>query len=339
MLLDRGGAAVLSDLAHGRRDPGRADWISRLTGRGARLRHRVEADLRARALARALPSRLPRLLRGHLPGNGVYLNVGHSNYSARVLNALPKGIANAVMIHDTIPIDHPGFVVPGRSDQLRQTLARGARNADVILVPSEAVAASVRGQFHDVQPLVAPLGIAAPMAEQAPSMRSERPYFVTIGTIEPRKNHRLLLEVWSLMRGPPDLHIIGRRGWRNTELFASLDAHPLKDTHIFEHNQMDDASVRAYLIGAKALLMPSYAEGYGLPPLEAWSVGTPAVVSDLPVFRETLGSSGIYLKPDDAYGWATTIRRLTEGKQTLPPAPKIPTWRAHFEVVEQALGF
>ncbi|MEL7380754.1 MAG: glycosyltransferase family 1 protein [Pseudomonadota bacterium] len=330
---------MLSDLAHGRREPGRADMVSRLTGNGQRMRHRVEADLRSVCLARALPSLLPKMLRAWLPKSCVYLNVGHSNYSDRVLRALPQDVTNALMVHDTIPLDHPGFVVPGRSDQMRAMLIRAAQAADRVIVPSIAVQARLSQHIDPDKLLVAPLGITPLAAEPLPINASSKPYFVVIGTIEPRKNHRMLLEAWSLLQDPPELHIIGRRGWRNTELFALLDQHPLQGSKIFEHNQMDDGEAHGYLAGATALLMPSYAEGFGLPPLEAWALGTPAVVSDLPVFRETLGACGIYVDADDAYAWSTIIRRLTEGTQTLPATPKIPTWREHFEAVEQALRF
>ena len=162
-------------------------------------------------------------------------------------------------------------------------------------------------------PVIAPLGVEAP-AIQRPE-RDESPYFVSIGTIEPRKNHGVLLQAWDVLakdmapEDVPDLHIIGRRGWHAETFFRQLDAHPLRGRKIHEHGQMPDTEMHHLLAGARALLMPSLAEGYGLPPLEARALGVPSFVSDLPIFRETLGLSGVYLDPMDAYGWAKHIRR------------------------------
>ncbi|MDT9702392.1 glycosyltransferase, partial [Streptomyces sp. P17] len=89
-----------------------------------------------------------------------------------------------------------------------------------------------------------------------------RPRFVTLGTIEPRKNHALLLDVWDSLPPPrPQLVVIGRRGWADQALFARIAATP----DVAEFNTLDDGQVAAVLTGAQALLMPSFAEGFGLP--------------------------------------------------------------------------
>ena len=171
------------------------------------------------------------------------------------------------------------------------------------------------------------------------------PYFVTLGTIEPRKNHTFLLDVWEALAerppatGLPRLLILGTRGWCNEALFARLDAHPLRGTAIEERAGLSDGAVAALVAGAAGLLFPSLAEGFGLPPLEAAARGVPVVAAPLPVYRETLGDIGVYLPVTDRYSWVKTIEGLAEerlrAERTAPlrPAVDSPTWEAHFKAV------
>ncbi len=66
------------------------------------------------------------------------------------------------------------------------------------------------------------------------------------------------------------------------------------------------------MAGARAVLMPSFAEGFGLPPGEALSVGTPALVSDIPAHREAVGEAGEFLPPKNPEAWVAAIERLLD---------------------------
>ena len=112
--------------------------------------------------------------------------------------------------------------------------------------------------------------------------------------------------------------------------------------HVFEHNGLGDGAVSALVSGARALLMPSHAEGFGLPPAEALALGTPAIVGDLPVYREVLGNNPVYLNTHDMYSWANEILEFARGRNRGPTAasggvPELPTWQAHFDLVFKAL--
>jgi glycosyltransferase involved in cell wall biosynthesis len=167
-----------------------------------------------------------------------------------------------------------------------------------------------------------------------------------LGTIEPRKNHALMLEVWEGLAAAlppgrmPQLHVIGPTGWRVEGLMARLADHPLRGRAIHLHGPLPEAAVQAHLARAAALLFPSLAEGYGYPPLEAALAGALPICSDLPVFRETLGNSAVYLAPTDAYPWMETIKKHVLGTEVLPtlPAPLAPDWAAHFDTVGKALA-
>jgi glycosyltransferase involved in cell wall biosynthesis len=169
---------------------------------------------------------------------------------------------------------------------------------------------------------------------------------VMLGTIEPRKNHALMLDVWEMLakRLPPEvmpqLHIIGPTGWNVAALMDRLHAHPLLGRAIHLHGALPDVAVHDHLARAGALLFPSLAEGYGYPPLEAALAGALPICSDLAVFRETLGNTAVYVTGQDAYSWMETIQKHLVVSNDLPslPAPDAPGWDAHFEIVGASLA-
>jgi glycosyltransferase involved in cell wall biosynthesis len=122
------------------------------------------------------------------------------------------------------------------------------------------------------------------------------PYFVICSTIEPRKNHLLILQEWRELvqregAGAPKLVIVGGRGWKFEAVAALLDRSPVLRGHVIEVSGLTTPSLKQLLDGARALLMPSFAEGYGLPVVEALSAGVPVIASDIPVFRKNAGTA------------------------------------------------
>lgn len=326
----------------------RASWFDRLRGSGG-PRAQMEAGLRARALARAPHARLTGLIARHLPRPATYLNVGQTTVRPNTLARLKRvpGLQITVMVHDTIPLDFPQFTRDGEPERFRTTLEATLALADLVICNSAATAADVGRHAKGRLPrlLVAHPGIdlAPPDPTLIPPDLDLLPqYFVTLGTIEPRKNHALLLDVWEdILREIPEaeaprLLIIGRRGWRNADVFARLDSAPFMGRVVHELPGLPDAAVSALLAGAKGLLMPSRAEGFGLPYLEGAALGLPVVAAPLPVAKEVLGPAGIYADPDDRYLWHGEILRLahhTTSVQAAPGAVVIPTWAEHFKTV------
>lgn len=336
VLLGPAGAAEI--LHHAKtNDWGPIDLLGRLS-RGPEMRRRAEADLRRHALARCLPQSLAAMLRRRLPVGVSYLNTGHSNVTDRVLKAVRsiKGAQVAVLVHDTIPLDYPHYQRPETLKKFKNFLSLVTQNADLVICNSHATLSDCQrhmeafGRIPDG--LVAPLGIERTRPARAVDAPQQR-YFVTVGTIEPRKNHALLLDIWDGFaaegRTAPHLVICGARGWNNDAVFARLDAgNPLVD----ERAGLSDAEIAALLITSRGLLFPSFAEGYGLPPAEAAALGVPVVASDLAVYREILDDIPIYLSPSDVYSWRKKIEQLNEQRpSTNPFAP--PSWTSHFNTV------
>ena len=345
-LLDREGAAALRARLAGARPWGGPDLRARLSPLPA-MRARAEADLRRLALARCTKGGLAAMLRRALPAGTAYLNVGHSNLRAGVLDAfraLP-GARIAVFIHDAIPLDFPDLQRPETVPRFARRMRRAWQMADTVICPSRAAAADLRRHFgpREAPPIVAPPGVqlAAPDEDALPAGFDLRaPFFLCLGTIEPRKNHAMLLDLWEGWgpdTRPGTLVIAGRRGWNNAPVFARLDA---GIAGVREFNALSDGAVAALMARARAVLMPSLAEGFGLPAAEAAARGVPLIASDLPVFREILGNYPIYLPPQDGYSWAEKIRELANRAHSVALARnrraervKLPDWAAHFNLV------
>lgn len=346
-LLDRRGVSALLDRASGRVAPGPADLAGRLIWREAPLRARAEADLRRLSLARVAVPGLGRLLR-RLPAGFIYLNLGHANLTPRVFAAVKAlGGRAGVLVHDTIPLDHPEFARAGIPAVFRRKMRAVADGADLVIHSAKATRAATDtalARLGRVPPgIVAPLGLdlAAPDPGQLPpGLPPARPFALVLGTIEPRKNLALLADVWANHRPALDLIIAGHRGWAESALFERLAATP----GIVLSGALPDRAVAALMGSAEALLFPSLAEGYGLPPLEALARGLPVICADLAVLHETLGDLAVYLDPRDVYSWAKEIRALaTPGarhrggaKGTDATGFVPPSWEAHFKTVLSA---
>jgi glycosyltransferase involved in cell wall biosynthesis len=179
----------------------------------------------------------------------------------------------------------------------------------------------------DFPVLAAPIPVAPIFAETPapdPALQGV-PYFVICSTIEPRKNHLMLLQVWrELVRrdGPtaPKLVIVGGRGWKFEAVAALLDRSPALRGHVVEVSGLTTPSLKHLLDGARALLMPSFAEGYGLPVVEALTAGVPVVASDIPVFREICGIRATLISPLNGEAWLEAVRALANTERRSPNA-------------------
>ncbi len=275
---------------------------------------------------------------GDSPG-ALYVQVSphHLTRENQVANLLGRERARFVcLVHDLIPIEFPEYARPSGADLHCQRMACVANLADAVIANSAATGASfarwIEGGDARLRPgiavpetHVALLG-TEPVPEVAPWRFDDgRPYFLCLGTIEPRKNHLLLLHLWRALAETmpaveiPRLVIVGRRGWENEQVLDMLERSPALQPHVTELSGCPDARLAGLLRGARALLMPSFAEGYGMPVAEALSVGTPVICSDLAAMREVGGDVPDYLDPLDGPNWRSVL---------LDHAAKGPLWQA-----------
>lgn len=285
-----------------------------------------------------------------------YLNVGHTGLDSA---GFPTWVVAAdvqpiYFVHDLIPITHPQYCRAGEDQRHRERMLTVLRTGAGVIANSQVTLDELsRFAAADEVPmppsLVAWLGTDS-VALAGPSEMPDRPTFVSTGTIEGRKNHLLLMKVWSRLVADmgdkaPRLLIIGQRGWEAESVFGLLDGDEKLRCHVIELGRCSDAEMANHLACARALLFPSFVEGYGLPLIEALGAGVPVIASDLPVFRELAGTLPHYLKPNDEPGWAQAIVEYAK-PDSLARAEQLerikgfrpPDWRSHFDRVESWLA-
>ena len=290
------------------------------------------------------------------PRDTVTIIPSHQNWHAEAWLKQRRGRGGRLVLflHDVIPIHYPEYAREGGARRHHERITNALTTADAFIVNSAETARALAGEAELLSRsaprcLVAPLGTEAVHIPQAPATFA-RPYFVTVGTIEPRKNHMLLLLLWRQMvemgvADIPALVVIGRRGWENEQVVDLLQrSRALKDL-VIERNDMGDAERARWIKGARALLMPSFAEGFGMPVNEALSLGTPVIASNLPVYGESAGDVPDYVDPLDGPSWRAAILDYASPNSAARARQlgrlerwRAPCWNQHFERVDNLLS-
>ena len=293
-------------------------------------------------------------------GNGagrVYLNIGHTGLDSHgFLKWVSKTDVRPIyFVHDLIPITHPQFCRDGEEARHRKRMSTVLKTGCGVIGNSQATLDELT-RFARMENLPELPGVAAwlgttrfesrTLSEPAP----DRAIFVIVGTIEARKNHLLLLNIWKRLVArfgsqAPRLLIIGQRGWEAEHVFNVLDRDETLRGHVAELGACSDDELSSHLRSARALLFPSHAEGYGLPLVEALGLGVPVIASDLPVFREIgQGIPGL-LPTGDETAWQTAILDFVRPESASRTAQlermkrfAAPNWSSHFNEVERWLS-
>ena len=286
----------------------------------------------------------------HLPDGACYLNVSQfplwvPSYF-RWLEGRPD-VKAVFFIHDLLPLELPEYFPASEAPRHLRRLQNLARFGAGAIVTTETVRAALATHLARIGSslpiLVAPTPMSPVFAGPGePDARlAGSAYFVCCSTIEPRKNHLLLLHVWRelvarLGAAAPRLVLVGKRGWQFGPVADLLSRAPAMRSHVLEVRGLTTPGLRRLLDGARALLMPTFGEGYGLPVHEALAAGVPAITSDIPVFAGIDSPLLTRLSPIDGEAWLQAIVRAASGSRPLTAgAGRIPLeWQTYFTDVE-----
>jgi glycosyltransferase involved in cell wall biosynthesis len=285
----------------------------------------------------------------------VYLNTSHNQLETpqRLAWADTRQTRRAFFIHDTIPIDYPEFVAPVSPGRHERRLATVAQMASHVIVNSQTTRRHIEAHLsrtrQNVPPIsVLPLGVAdAFMRLQRlgapPARPGAHPYFVTLSTIEPRKNLLFLFAVWRRLvarhgAATPRLVVVGARGWENENIADILDRSRELGPYLVEVSDLCDDGLAHLIHGATGLLQPSSIEGFGLPLVEGLTVGVPVVASDIAAHREVADGFATFLDPIDGPSWMATVEALASAESGLAATVRAAnrtyrplTWNEHVD--------
>ena len=209
---------------------------------------------------------------------------------------------SVMTIHDLSPWMDPAWHAEADRVRNRTPMLLRLGLATLVITPSEAVRRQAIERFR----LHAGRVVAVPLAARsnfrpAPTGHNDPPFFLFVGTLEPRKNLHLLLDAWREVRKSytVDLVLVGRRRADFSELPAEPGLHVAGLVP-------DDELPRLYS-GALAFLYPSYYEGFGLPVLEAMQCGAAVIASADPAIAEVTGGAAVLIDVHDQRAWREAL--------------------------------
>jgi glycosyltransferase involved in cell wall biosynthesis len=234
---------------------------------------------------------------------------------------LPGTISRVTFIHDLTPILFPDLH-RWHSQFLQKIFLRRILNkANLIVANSDNTRKDICNVYpencHKVKRIYP--GISAiykPITDPGipGKLQIRTPYFLFVGTLEPRKNLRTLLEAFRIFkegdREGYTLVIAGGKGWKSEPFFRELLSHPFKKDIACIGYVATDALPGLYT-RATALIYPSLYEGFGLPVAEAMSCGTPVITANNSSLPEAGGRLALYFDATDAEGLAKRIREVS----------------------------
>lgn len=236
------------------------------------------------------------------------------------IGPLVSGIPIIATIHDVSPFVHPECFPVTRGIYLRWMLTQAVEHARLVLAVTEWQAGHIRKVFPQLHNrlLVHPETVHSVYWEEGDVGEEEslevlgnRPFVLSVGTLEPRKNIARLVKAWASAKVESDLVIVGRWGWKYAELKSLLEDHGPSEQQsekftlrrlpdgraILHFSQMSDHGLKYLYQTAQCLAYPSLFEGFGLPVLEAMASGCPVVTSKNSAMEEVAQDCAWYCDP------------------------------------------
>lgn len=253
-----------------------------------------------------------------------------------------KGGRNIVCLYDILPLIYPAAFPPALTQRFEEWLSRIVLPSDGVIADSRAAAESLR-DYLDAKGRTKhglPLGwwrlgadfvgaSTGEASERAKAIAGGKPYFLGVGTIEPRKGYPVVLDALDKLWGEgadPTYVMVGGKGWGMRQFERRVKRHPEFGKRLFWLDRASDADLALLYRNARALALASVAEGFGLPIVEAANYGAPVIATDIAVFREVAGDSARYFRLLDSDDLAARLREALAGKLS-PPMVAQTSWR------------
>lgn len=323
------------------------------------LRYAVYQLARLGSLSHVLPWRLARLI-GAAPqddarasrlmaqaGDVLVLldSSWHSDFFALTEKLKSEGVGIVAVVYDLIPLTHPQFCDENLVRVFDHWFGWVARTADGFVAISQTISEQVR---QDVSRRMGPqagalkwhgyfrLGSDLDQGQTSGLVRKPvlsmfsqgLPVYLMVSTIEPRKNHVYLVnafeKIWA-NGGQVALCIVGKVGWKCAELVHRITQHPELGKRLFMFNDLSDTELERCYQQSRALVFPSFVEGFGLPLVEAMQRGLPAFASDIAVFREVGGEFLAYFDIGDPASLAHSVLAFESSGQ-FPAQKPVSDW-------------
>jgi len=223
-----------------------------------------------------------------------------------------RGVKIVTQLYDVIPVTHPQFCHETTTMNFLLYLGANLQYADLILTSAKATCKALNEITEQIKiapkkMTVVPLGSdfdkkgrqKQKEVEESIKKIATGTYILMVGTIEPRKNHRLLLDAFDEELSDLGIKVIfaGRMGWNVKELEERIRNHNLLNRQLFFIRRPEDAVIDYLYKHAFLVAFPTFNEGFGLPVIEALERGTPVIASDIDVLHEVAGDYVDYFDP------------------------------------------
>lgn len=275
----------------------------------------------------------------------------------RMVGVSPRTV-KLVRYHDTIPVSEPDLLGDGLYTTVHYlSLLRCAKDS-YFVCNSEATRDSLVRLLPDIEPFAHVIPCALDLAitkgahlvrvadvvqarrthvalgdDHAPSggVSHVGRYILMVAAIEPKKNIVTGVRAWERVRAEhPDLKLIlvGNKGWAAEQTYAAMRPH-VNSGELLHLQNVPFVELQALMLNAELLLFPSYAEGFGYPPMEAMALGTPSVVSDIAAHRSILGGLATFADPYSPQNLADRIGEVLAARAGAPRGEPTAAMMAH----------
>ena len=268
-----------------------------------------------------------------------------------------RGVSVQFVLYDLLPALRPQWFPADLAKHMQRWYRAITDVADRVIAISRSVAEEYRcwlgaNRLTAQCPCVAYFHLGADIESSRPSAGLDAgtratidaikgPLVLMVGTVEPRKGHADALDAFEHLWAsgvPASLVIVGKRGWHTEGMVERLEWHEAFGHRLHWFEGVSDEALEMLYARSSLLLSASFAEGFGLPLIEAAKRGIPLLVRDIPVFREIAGCGALYFSGDGPEGLAEAIdnalRAALAGELPDPANVKMLSWA---ESVQQLL--